>query len=93
VRVPIITDFVVLNIVVISLRVVALLLGWALFGYVAHQAYLTPSPEVSKWNPFDILGIADVSGIDITALRLIWVVTRCFVPIFIRTIIGHYVLV
>ncbi|KAK3828562.1 MAG: Sec63 Brl domain-containing protein, partial [Benniella sp.] len=43
----------------ISLRVVALLLGWALFGYVAHQAYLTPSPEVSKWNPFDILGIAD----------------------------------
>ncbi|KAF9982444.1 secretory subunit, partial [Entomortierella chlamydospora] len=22
-------------------------------------AYITPSPEVNKWNPFDILGIAD----------------------------------
>ncbi|KAG0324408.1 secretory subunit [Dissophora globulifera] len=38
---------------------VAILLGWILFGFVAYQAYITPSPEVNKWNPFDILGIAD----------------------------------
>ncbi|KAI8605063.1 Sec63 Brl domain-containing protein, partial [Dissophora ornata] len=36
-----------------------ILLGWILFGFVAYQAYITPSPEVNKWNPFDILGIAD----------------------------------
>jgi preprotein translocase subunit Sec63 len=42
-------------------RILAILLGWILFGFVAHKAYHTPSPEVNKWNPFDILGIPDVS--------------------------------
>ncbi|KAI8361337.1 Sec63 Brl domain-containing protein [Mortierella sp. GBAus27b] len=40
-------------------RILAVLLGWILFGFVAHKAYHTPSPEVNKWNPFDILGITD----------------------------------
>ncbi|KAF9924001.1 secretory subunit [Linnemannia zychae] len=40
-------------------KLIGLLLGWTLFAFVAYQVYITPSPEVQKWNPFDILGIAD----------------------------------
>ncbi|KAF9915824.1 secretory subunit [Lobosporangium transversale] len=40
-------------------KMIAIALGWALFAFVAYQAYITPSPEVIKWNPFDILGIPD----------------------------------
>ncbi|KAF8951104.1 secretory subunit [Entomortierella lignicola] len=40
-------------------KAILILLGWALFAFVTYQAYVTPSPEVNKWNPFDILGIAD----------------------------------
>ncbi|KAG0005159.1 secretory subunit, partial [Entomortierella chlamydospora] len=40
-------------------KAILILLGWALFAFVTYQAYITPSPEVNKWNPFDILGIAD----------------------------------
>ncbi|KAF9984231.1 secretory subunit [Modicella reniformis] len=40
-------------------KAIAILLGWVLFGFVAYQAYITPTPEVNRWNPFDILGIAD----------------------------------
>ncbi|KAG0342015.1 secretory subunit [Podila humilis] len=38
---------------------VGILLGWVLFAFVAYQVYITPSPEVLKWNPFDVLKIAD----------------------------------
>ncbi|KAH7051647.1 Sec63 Brl domain-containing protein [Linnemannia elongata] len=38
---------------------IGILLGWILFAFVAYQVYITPSPEVLKWNPFDILGVAD----------------------------------
>ncbi|KAF9021961.1 secretory subunit [Haplosporangium bisporale] len=40
---------------------IAILLGWVFFAFVAYQVYITPSPEVLKWNPFDVLGIADDS--------------------------------
>ncbi|KAI1316593.1 secretory subunit [Mortierella claussenii] len=40
-------------------KVIAIVLGWTLFAFVAYQAYNTPSPEVIRWNPFDILGVAD----------------------------------
>ncbi|KAG0213313.1 secretory subunit [Mortierella sp. NVP41] len=38
---------------------ILILLGWIAFAFVAYQVYITPSPEVLKWNPFDILGVAD----------------------------------
>ncbi|KAF9374905.1 secretory subunit [Podila verticillata] len=38
---------------------IAILLGWVFFAFVAYQVYITPSPEVLKWNPFDVLGVAD----------------------------------
>ncbi|KAG0258354.1 secretory subunit [Mortierella polycephala] len=40
-------------------KTIGILLGWALFAFVSYQVYITPSPEVNKWNPFDVLGIAD----------------------------------
>ncbi|KAF9141813.1 secretory subunit [Mortierella sp. GBA39] len=38
---------------------IGILIGWIVFAFVAYQVYITPSPEVLKWNPFDILGVAD----------------------------------
>ncbi|KAF8942508.1 secretory subunit [Haplosporangium gracile] len=38
---------------------IGILVGWIVFAFVAYQVYITPSPEVLKWNPFDILGVAD----------------------------------
>ncbi|KAG0290181.1 secretory subunit [Linnemannia gamsii] len=38
---------------------IGILFGWIVFAFVAYQVYITPSPEVLKWNPFDILGVAD----------------------------------
>jgi hypothetical protein len=52
------------------IRAVAIIFGWALFGFVVYQAYITPSPEVIKWNPFDILGVADVSKIALDLTKM-----------------------
>jgi preprotein translocase subunit Sec63 len=47
--------------VFVVLRSIGILVGWIVFAFVAYQVYITPSPEVLKWNPFDILGVPDVS--------------------------------
>ncbi|KAF9584575.1 secretory subunit [Lunasporangiospora selenospora] len=44
-------------------KVLGLLLGWVFFGYVAYLVSITPSPEVIRWNPFDILGISDSASV------------------------------
>ncbi|KAG0376519.1 secretory subunit [Mortierella sp. AD032] len=38
---------------------IGILFGWIVFAFVAYQVWITPSPEVLKWNPFDILGVSD----------------------------------
>ncbi|KAG0204315.1 secretory subunit [Mortierella sp. GBA30] len=40
-------------------KAIGIIFGWVLFAFVSYQVYITPSPEVLKWNPFDILGVAD----------------------------------
>ncbi|BEJ18115.1 hypothetical protein CspHIS471_0703920 [Cutaneotrichosporon sp. HIS471] len=38
-------------------RILPLILGWALFAYLAYGLYLAPPMETSVYDPFDILGI------------------------------------
>ncbi|KAF9159165.1 secretory subunit [Actinomortierella ambigua] len=40
-------------------KILGLVAGWVLLAFVAYQVHITPSPEVIRWNPFDVLGIKD----------------------------------
>lgn len=42
-------------------RFTAIVLGWALFGYMAYQVATTVVTAGKIWNPYDILGISTVS--------------------------------
>lgn len=44
-------------------RVLPLLLGWALFAYLAYNLYHAPPlPELSIYDPFEILGLSTSSS-------------------------------
>lgn len=44
-------------------RVIPLLLGWALFAWLAYNMYHAPPlPELTVYNPFEILGISSSSS-------------------------------
>ncbi|KAF9970315.1 secretory subunit [Actinomortierella ambigua] len=40
-------------------KILGLVAGWILLAFVAYQVHITPSPEVIRWNPFEVLGIKE----------------------------------
>ncbi|KAG0228389.1 secretory subunit [Actinomortierella wolfii] len=40
-------------------KILGLVAGWILLAFVAYQVHITPSPEVTRWNPFEVLGIKE----------------------------------
>ena len=41
-------------------RIIAVLAGWAIMGFMAYLIYVTARTIPKIWNPYDILGISDV---------------------------------
>lgn len=43
-------------------RTIFVLLGWAVMGLMVYLILVTQRITPQLWNPYDILGIADVGG-------------------------------
>ena len=42
-------------------RTLTVVLGWALMGFMVYLILVTQRTVIKIWNPYDILGISDVS--------------------------------